>query len=61
MWLLVDIIRLPYFLRHANNIVVAIKSNNNETNPKHNPTLAKAIADAQYEDVPKVSSQISIN
>ena len=61
MWLLVDIIRLPYFLRHANNIVVAIKSNNNETNPKHNPALAKAIADAQYEDVPKVSNQISIN
>ena len=47
--------------RHSNNIVVAIKSNNNETNPKHNPILAKAIADAQYEDVPKVSNQISIN
>ena len=53
--------KTPIFFRHSNNIVVAIKSNNNETNPKHNPTLAKAIADAQYEDVPKVSNQISIN
>lgn len=46
--------------RHANNIVVAIKSNNNETNPKHNPTLAKAIADAQYEDVPKATIENAI-
>ena len=44
--------------RHSNNILIAIKNNNNETNPKHNPALAKVIADAQYDDVPKVSNQI---
>lgn len=46
--------------RHSNNIVLAIKHNNNETNPKHNSALAKAIADAQYEDVPKATIENAI-
>ena len=34
---------------------MAIKDNNNETNPKYNTALAKLIAMAQSENVPKVN------
>jgi len=46
--------------RYANQINIAIKTNNNESNPKLNVALAKVIADAQSEDVPKSTIENAI-
>ena len=46
---------LTICFRYVNQINIAIKENNNETNPKYNNALAKLIASAQSENVPKVT------
>ena len=42
------------FFRYANLINIVIKQNNNIADPKYNSELAKVIADAQSQNVPKV-------
>ena len=46
--------------RYANMIVMAIKQNKNDSDPKYNSELARVIADAQSENVPKSTVENAI-